>query len=172
MSTQSVELRNENRRGWFVAALLVSLLLVAGAIYYFWTATPSGIVDNGASAETPAALWAAQGMDDYQYTLQVSCFCMVDVTRPVNVVVKDGQVDSITYVEDGTAADPMFFERYDSIDKIFAIISDAEAQGAARLDVTYDEASGVPQDIAIDMSEQMADEEIYLTVSNFEALAN
>ncbi|MBK7556184.1 MAG: hypothetical protein IPI55_16730 [Flavobacteriales bacterium] len=42
----------------------------------------------------------------------------------------------------------------------------------ARLDVTYDEATGVPQSIAIDISEQMADEELYLEISGFEALAD
>ena len=46
------------------------------------------------------------------------------------------------------------------------------AQEPARLDVTYNEATGVPQSINIDISEQMADEELYLEVSGFEALAN
>jgi hypothetical protein len=51
-----------------------------------------------------------------------------------------------------------------------AIINEAEAQGAARLDVSYDEATGVPQSIVIDISEQMADEELYLDVSGFEVV--
>jgi hypothetical protein len=38
--------------------------------------------------------------------------------------------------------------------------------------VTYDEVTGVPQSINIDISEQMADEELYLEISGFEALAN
>ena len=112
-------------------------------------------------------MWAAQGIDDYQYTLQISCFCIVDATRPVNIEVKDGQVTSITYADDGMPADPVLFERYDSIEKIFAIISEAKAQEPARLDVTYDESIGIPESIAIDISEQMADEELYLEISGF-----
>ena len=172
MSTQSVKLKNENRRGWFVAALLFILLLVAGAGWYIWLAVAPGTSVNGSTTNSPAEVWAAQEIDDYQYTLQTSCFCMVDATRPVDIVVRDGQVASITYADDATTADPMLFERYDSIDKIFAIISEAEAQEPARLDVTYDEANGIPLSIAIDISEQMADEELYLEISGFEKLAD
>ncbi len=171
MSTQSVKMGNKNRRGWFVAALLVIFLLVAAVVWYIGTAAAPGTALNGAQAHTPAEVWAAQGIDDYQYTLQVSCFCMVDATRPVTITVQNGQVASITYVDDGTAADPALFEQYDTIDEIFAVIDEAAAQEPARLDVTYDEATGVPQSIAIDISEQMADEELYLEISDFEALA-
>ena len=172
MSTQNVELKHENRRGWFVAALLVIFLLGAGAVWFLWTTVAPDTAVNQVPVDTPAAVWADQGIDDYQYTVQVSCFCMVEATRPVTVEVQDGQAVSLTYADDGTAADPALFERYDSIDKIFAIISEAEAQEPARLDVTYDEATGVPQSIAIDISEQMADEELYLEISGFEPLTD
>lgn len=172
MSTQNVALKHENRRGWFVAALLVIFLLVAGVGWFLWTAAAPDTAVNQLPGDTPAAVWAAQGIDDYRYTVQVSCFCLVEATRPVIVEVKDGQAVSLTYADDGTAADPALFERYDSIDKIFAIISEAEAQEPARLDVTYDEATGVPQSIAIDISEQMADEELYLEISGFESLTD
>ncbi|MFO7679606.1 MAG: DUF6174 domain-containing protein [Chloroflexota bacterium] len=172
MSTQNVELKHENRRGWFVAALLVIFLLVTGAVWYLWTTAAPDTALNQVPGDTPAAVWAAQGIDDYQYTVQVSCFCLVDATRPVIVEVKNGQAVSLTYADDGTAADPALFEQYNSIDKIFAIISEAEAQEPARLDVAYDETTGVPQSIAIDISEQMADEELYLEISGFEALAD
>jgi len=172
MSTQNVTMKHENRRGWFVAVLVVSVVLVASLVWYLLTDVVPGTAANEVPADTPAAVWAAQGIDDYQYIVQVGCFCIVEATRPVMVEVRDGQVVSLTYVDDGTAADPALFERYDSIDKIFAIISEAEAQEPARLDVIYDEATGVPQSIAIDISEQMADEELYLEISGFEALAD
>lgn len=172
MSTQNVEMKHMNQRRWFVVALVVIFLLAVGAVWYLWTDAAPGTTVNEVPADTPAAVWAAQGIDDYQYTVQVSCFCILEATRPVIVEVQDGQGVSLTYADDGTAADPALFARYDSLDKIFAIISEAEAQGPARLDVTYDEATGVPQSIAIDISEQIADEELYLEISGFEALAD
>jgi hypothetical protein len=171
MSSINFRIAKENQRSWFLA-LLVIFLLAVGAVWYIRSGTASGAPANDRPADTPVALWESQAIDDYRYTLQVGCFCLVDVTRPVIVEVKDGQVASITYADDGTAADPMLFEQYDSIDKIFALISEAEAQEPARLDVTYDEVTGVPQSINIDISEQMADEELYLEISGFEALAN
>jgi hypothetical protein len=86
------------------------------------------------------------------------------------VEVIDGQVDSLTYVEDGTAASLELFESYSSVDKLFGIIDNAAAQDPALMDVTYDETFGVPQEVNIDISEMMADEEIYFTVSGFEPL--
>lgn len=171
MSTQNVTMKHENRRGWFVAVLLVSVVLVASVVWYLLTAE-SGTAAPDGPADTPAMVWSDQEIDDYQYTVQVGCFCMVEATRPVVVEVRDGQAVSFTYADDGTVADPALFERYGSIDKIFAIISDAEAQEPARLDVTYDEVTGVPQSIAIDISEQMADEELYLEISGFAVLAD
>lgn len=172
MSTQNVTMKQENRRGWLVAVLLVSVVLMISAVWYLLAEVAPGTTANEVPADTPAVLWATQGIDDYQYTVQVGCFCIVDATRPVVVEVRDGQVVSLTYADDGTAADPALFERYNSIDKIFAIISEVETQEPARLDVTYDEATGVPQSIAIDISEQMADEELYLEIRDFEELAN
>jgi hypothetical protein len=171
MSTLKFKITKENQRSWFLA-LLVTFILAVGLVWYIWANATPGASANDAPAQSPAALWESQAVDDYRYKLQVGCFCLVDVTRPVIVEVKDGQVASITYANDGTAADPALFERYDSIDKLFAIINEAEAQEPARLDVTYDEATGVPQSVVIDISEQMADEELYLEVSDFEALAN
>jgi hypothetical protein len=170
MSTLNFGITKENRRGWFLVALLAVLLLAGAAAWYIWAGAAPGAAVNDQPAKSPAALWESQAIDNYRYTLQVGCFCLVDVTRPVIVEVKDGQVASITYADDGTAADPALFERYDSIDKLLAIINEAEAQGAARLDVSYDEATGVPQSIVIDISEQMADEELYLDVSGFEVV--
>src|SRR5690606_14902785 len=70
MSTQNVTMKHENRRGWFVAVLLVSVVLVASVAWYLLNGMP-GTTANEVSADTPAALWEAQGIDDYQYTVQV-----------------------------------------------------------------------------------------------------
>jgi len=32
--------------------------------------------------------WKKQGITEYEFTLQISCFCVVDYTRPKSIVVK------------------------------------------------------------------------------------
>lgn len=167
MSTLSI---NNNRRTWLVIAVVIILVVAVAAVALLWEG-PAAVAPEGQEApQNPQALWEAQELQNYRYTLQVSCFCLREMTQPVVIEVRDGQVASITYTEDGTAADPSLFERYDSIDDLFAVIDEAEAQDPARLDVTYAEETGVPLSVDIDISEQMADEELYLTVSDFEAL--
>lgn len=162
---------NGNRRNWLVLAALVIVVVVAAAAGAMLWERPAAVAPGGQDApESPQALWDAQGPDSYRYTLQVGCFCLTDMTRPVVIEVRDGAVAGVTYADDGSAADPALFEQYDSVEDLFAVIGEAEAQNPARLDVTYDEALGVPLSVDIDISEQMADEELTLTVSSFEAL--
>lgn len=169
MSTLSLG-KNSRRRTWLLVAIVVIVVAAAAAVAVMWE-RPGAVAPGGQDApESPAELWEAQGLESYRYTLQVGCFCLVEMTRPVVIEVRDGAVASISYAEDGSAADPTLFERYDSVEDLFAVISEAEAQDPARLDVSYAEETGVPLSIDIDISEQMADEELYLTVSEFEAL--
>lgn len=170
MTTLGLNTVQNNRRALLAAALFV-VVLVAAAIGLAWNAPAPAAPAAGPAPESPLALWEARGIDSYRYELQVSCFCLQEMTRPVIVEVRDGAVASITYVDDGTPADPALFEQYDSIEDLFAILAEAEAQNPARFDVTYAEETGVPLTVDIDISEQMADEEIRFTVSSFEALS-
>ena len=167
MSTLTLD---NNRRLWLLVAALVVLVIAGAAVALLWE-RPAAFGPAGQDApQSPQALWEAQELESYRYTLQVGCFCLTDLTRPVVIEVRDGAVASVTYADDGSAADPALFEQYDSIDDLFAVIADAEAQNPARLDVTYAEETGVPLSVEIDISEEMADEELYLTLSDFEAL--
>lgn len=170
MTTVSLNRGRGRRRNWLVAALAVVLLAVLVVVGLVW----SGALPGGASADdagdSPLAQWQAQGVDSYRYTLQVGCFCLQEMTRPVVIEVREGAVSSVTYADDGSAADAALFESYSSVEALFAVIDEAAAQDPARLDVVYDQATGVPLSVDIDISEQMADEELYLDVSNFEAI--
>ncbi|HSM58304.1 MAG TPA: DUF6174 domain-containing protein [Candidatus Sulfomarinibacteraceae bacterium] len=170
MTTVSLNSRRGRRRNWLVLALAVVLLAVLAAVGLVWSGALPGLASADGSGDSPLAQWQAQGLDSYRYTLQVGCFCIEDVRRPVVIEVREGAVSSVTYADDGSAADPALFESYSSVEALFAVIDDAAAQDPARLDVVYDQTTGVPLSINIDISEQMADEELYLDVSNFEAV--
>jgi hypothetical protein len=170
MSELTLGKTSKNKRGRLMPVLLIVLVAAVAVVALALSGVLNGVLPGENTPDTPQALWESQEVNSYRYTLQVGCFCLVEATRPVNIEVVNGEVASITYVDDGTAADPQLFERYNSVDKLFAVIADAESQDPAKLDVTYDETYGVPLSVDIDLSEMMADEELYLEVSNFEAI--
>jgi len=103
--------------------------------------------------------WAGQGIDSYQVRFQRSCFCVPDFRRAALLTVRGGEIASAAYADDGTAVEPEFFGRYETVEGLFALIEGAIEQGAARVDVTYDEKYGYPTSLFIDRYLTMADEE-------------
>jgi hypothetical protein len=105
------------------------------------------------------ARWAAAGLQDYEYTFSLQCFCVPDYVQPVRIVVREGQVVSRTYASGGQAPDQPFAQ-YDTVEKLFARIEQAFLSGAARIHAEYDPVLGYPRNFYIDQSEMIADEEI------------
>jgi outer membrane lipoprotein-sorting protein len=115
--------------------------------------------------------WQDANISHYRYELGISCFCIFAQDMPLVIEVKDGEVVSMAY-KSGKEIDPALlaeFQRYDTIDKIFAELEKAKSE-AERVEVTYDEKYGFPIQVTIDKALQAADDELYLTISNFEAL--
>jgi hypothetical protein len=92
--------------------------------------------------------WENEGFFSYEFVLDRDCFCSIAV-RPARIVVQSGIILSITAVDE---EDPLAAEEesyYFSIEGLFDFIEDAIAQGAAGLDVRYDEESGYPASIYV-----------------------
>jgi hypothetical protein len=91
---------------------------------------------------------------------------------PLILEVRDGQVVSMEF-QSGKAIDPSLtelFDKYATIDRIFAEI-DAGLNGAAdEVIAKYDPTYGFPTEVTIDVEKQATDDELYLTLSNFEKL--
>jgi hypothetical protein len=115
--------------------------------------------------------WQNTNISHYRYELAISCFCIFSQDMPLVIEVKDGEVVSMEYKsgKEIDATNMELFQRYDSIDKIFAELEKAQSE-AERVEVTYDEKYGFPTQITIDQVEQAADDELYLTISSFEVL--
>ncbi len=172
MSTVLKDETTANGRNGSWKTIVIALLIISVTALLVWQAAlpalqRSNSVDGGDLS--PQAQWEAQGVNSYAYDLQVSCFCIYELVRPVHVVVENGMVSSITYLEDNTPADPTLFEGYATIDQLFEQLTAAQAENPATFDVTYDEEFGVPLSAYVDISESMADEELRFTVTNFEA---
>jgi hypothetical protein len=115
-------------------------------------------------------LWNQQKISKYSYQLSRSCFCAPVARGPVIIKVNNGVTISVTSVETGASVDPELFKQYDTIPKLFSVVQDAIARKADSLAVKYDPKLGYPTQVNVDYSQQMADEELYLTVENFKVL--
>ncbi|MCC5636519.1 DUF6174 domain-containing protein [Nostoc sp. CHAB 5844] len=116
-------------------------------------------------------LWNEQNIRNYRYTLTNGCFCLPEARGPVVITVKNGITTSIKSVATGKqVSNPEFFERFKTIPKLFDVIADAIADKADNIDVQYNPKLGYPTQIAIDYDFQIADEELYLTIENFQVL--
>ena len=62
------------------------------------------------------------------------------------------------------------FEKFATIDRIFAEIEADLAGAADQVTVTYDPTYGFPVDLTIDYVQEATDDELYITVSDFETL--
>ncbi len=131
----------------------------------------ASLVGQASGEKSAQEKWQDANIFHYRYELGISCFCVFAPDMPLVVEVKDGQVVSMEF-KSGKEIDPALlpeFQRYGTIDKVFAELEKAQSE-AERVEVTYDEKYGFPTQITIDRAVQAADDELYLTISNFEVL--
>ncbi|EIJ36341.1 DUF6174 domain-containing protein [Thiothrix nivea] len=132
----------------------------------------SGLTDAQSQLDANRKQWESQGIDDYSFTLQRSCFCRGDAIRPINIEVRDGSVTSARYADTGELIPDDRQTNKQSIynlsaDGLFNLVDQAIKGGAAQVDVSYDKQYGIPTSIYIDQSKQIADEEMGYSITNF-----
>ena len=118
--------------------------------------------------------WQDSGITHYRFSLNIGCFCVFRNQMPIAVEVQNSEVISMTY-PDGTLVaetDPNYeiFSKHATIDLLFSELEAGQAGAAEEVTVTYDSAHGFPSDIYFDYIKAAADDELSLTISNFEAL--
>ena len=118
--------------------------------------------------------WQDSGITHYRFSLNIGCFCAFRDQMPITVEVENGEIVSMAY-PDGTliaATDPNYeiFSRHATIERIFSELEAGLAGGADEVTVTYDSAHGFPSEIYFDYIKAAMDDELSLTVSNFEVL--
>jgi hypothetical protein len=118
--------------------------------------------------------WQDSGITHYRFSLNVGCFCAFRDQMPITVEVQNGEIVSMTY-PDGTPVtktDPNYetFAKHATVDRLFAELEAGLAGGAEEVTVTYDPTYGYPSEIYFDYIKAAADDELSLSVSNFEVL--
>lgn len=137
-----------------------------------------GACSNPAAPDDPVAelqlnrdRWSRTGVVSYRFTISRGCFCTPEMSGPVVVEVRDGEVVSRHY-EGGSAVDPQFAGLFVTVPGLFDIIEDAIRSQAASLSVRYDPELGYPRSIAVDPVAGLADDEVSYRVTSFSALAD
>ncbi|MGB0846457.1 MAG: DUF6174 domain-containing protein [Thiolinea sp.] len=130
--------------------------------------TPKGNVP--ADFSTNLQKWQSSAASDPQasifYTTQQSCFCPSEFTRPMNIIESNGQISSATYADTGEAVPDNIKQSLKTIDQRFDELRNAYENGAAQVDVTYDNDRGFPTSVFIDQDRRLADEEISYNITN------
>lgn len=138
------------------------------------------VILTACSAGTPTELeqnrqaWQNAGITHYNFSLNVGCFCAFRDQMPLTIEVQNGEVVSMTY-SDGTlvpATDPSYetFSKYATIDRIFSELEAGLSGDAEEVTVTYDSVHGFPNNIYFDFILAAADDELSITVADFEVL--
>ena len=132
------------------------------------TELPTGVSGD---LEGARRQWEEAAISHYQFSLNMVCFCAFAENMPLTIEVQDGEVVSMEY-QNGNEIDPAsleFFQRYETIDKIFAELEKATGE-ADEVTVSYDDTYGFPEQIDIDFVKEAIDDELAMTISGFEVL--
>jgi len=115
--------------------------------------------------------WTQANVTHYRFQLFVGCFCAFTQQMPLTVEVKDGEVMAITNnAGEAIAADMLaIFEQYDTIERLFDFVENAQ-KDADEVKVDYDATHGFPARVSIDYIKNAMDDELSLSITNFEAL--
>ena len=129
---------------------------------------------SGTSAfQQNQAKWEGQNINHYRFTIAVSCFCPfanVQVTYEVlngEVVEQTVQFPPDNPVDEALVSD--FYQPYNTIEKVFDYVGGA-IKDADETTIEYDQNYGFPATVSVDWIKQAVDDEMYLTLSNFEIL--
>jgi uncharacterized protein DUF6174 len=127
---------------------------------------------NQTEIERNKEKWQDANITHYRFNLNISCFCVFTQDMPLVIEVMDGKVVSMEY-QNGSPIDATnreFFERFSTIDRILTELEADLAGAADEVTVTYDQTYGFPVKVTIDYVKEATDDELYLTISDFEVL--
>ncbi|WP_119396274.1 DUF6174 domain-containing protein [Salinibius halmophilus] len=113
------------------------------------------------------ALWAQQRVSSYQYEIDVVCFCPIDFRRSKRITVVDGEIASAVFVDNNEPVPQALAQQQKTIAQWLDDIARMQADGPALLEIEYDTEFGYPRVINSDYSIDIADDELQVTIHNF-----
>lgn len=151
--------------------LIYILLIAAFALAACASATASAN-QNQSELDQNWQKWRDANISHYRYRLAISCFCAFSQDMPLIIEVQDGQVVSMEYSSGNEidAANREYFQRFETIDRLFEQLQKDIGGEADEVVVTYNETYGFPEEVKIDYVLEATDDELWLTISDFEPL--
>jgi hypothetical protein len=102
----------------------------------------------------------------YKFTWRKSCECTTEWTQPIRITVQQGSIISAIAVETNQPVSAALLADLKTIEGVFDLVQEAYNENAHSISVTYDPTTAFPASIGIDYSEQIADEEFSLQISD------
>ena len=148
------------------------------AVTYWWfglalVAAASGGLSTPQEADLRIGLakaqasWQARKPAAYEFTIEVRCFCSGIAKVPPSFRVLGGEPSPVGELD---APSQRFYQSYNTIEKVFAAIERSLSHGQYQSSVQYDDKLGFPVVADLDPVRTVADDELYLRVTNFRAL--
>ncbi|MFQ5639828.1 MAG: DUF6174 domain-containing protein [bacterium] len=105
-------------------------------------------------------LWESQNINSYHYQFSRSCFCVPGFLSG-SVYVRGDTVYKVENPQGNLTPLAEFdIKEFKSVEQLFALIAEAEDQGAAEILVSYHADLGHPEEISIDYIKEALDDEI------------
>ena len=151
---------------------LILLIAVAALALSACASATASANQNQSELSHNQEKWQDASVSHYRYNLAISCFCIFTQDMPLTIEVQDGQVVSMEYSSGNEidAANREYFQRFEAIDRLFEQLQKDIGGEADEVVVTYNANYGFPEDVKIDYVLEATDDEIWLTISDFEPL--
>ena len=117
------------------------------------------------------ARWAALDISDYDVTMSLQCFCPLNVSKMVDLKVRDGVIARGVRPAGSDVNTEIVLERYRTVEGLFDFVADAIEQEAHSITAVYHPEHGYPESVFVDFVSNIADEEHGFTIEKITAAA-
>ena len=150
-----------NRTACLLATLVFAFGLAACSTLTPATLGPVGPIADRANGQR--AVWAAQNIRSYLFTIERQCFCPEEYRGPFDVTVIESAATLVTY-QGGVAIADRVAELPKTMDAAFNLIL---VNAATEPEIVYDDRFGFPLRISLDPMKNAVDDEVTYLISNF-----
>jgi hypothetical protein len=134
-----------------------------------WSHTPEASLLSQLKANRDT--WNVSRITSYRYIVDIECRCVFEV-RPVTIVVRDGELTSITDPSGDLSEPSPLYElayHYSTADRIFKRI-ETDLSVGYDIQTTYERATGFPVRIHVGQRGLLPDSGSTITLSDFQVL--